>query len=82
MDLQILTSFFMWCTIINAGLLCVGALAIVAGREVIQRVHARWFGVSPETCCVATYCFLAIYKIFLIVFGFVPWMALLILGRG
>ena len=45
----------------------------------IVRIHGSMFGLSPEFIKGALYGFLGVYKIVLIVFIFVPWIALLLM---
>jgi len=79
MDIQTLTRFFMWCTIINAGLLALSTIMLLAAPNFVYRMQTRWFPISREAFNVATYSFIGLFKIFLIVFNIVPFVALLIL---
>ncbi len=80
MNIQILTSFFMWCTIINAGLLILSAIMIIPAEDLVYRIHSKWFSFSRETFNVVIYSFLGLYKIAILVFNLVPWIVLLIVG--
>jgi len=80
MNIQILTSFFMWCTIINAGLLILFTIMIIPAEDLVYRIHSKWFSFSRETFNVVIYSFLGLYKIAILVFNLVPWIALLIVG--
>ena len=80
MNIQVLTSFFMWCTIINGGLLILSTIMIIPAEDLIYRIHSKWFSFSRETFNVAIYSFLGLYKIAILVFNLVPWIALLIIG--
>lgn len=40
MDIQTLTQFFMWCTILNVALLVVWFLICVAAPDWIYRIHS------------------------------------------
>lgn len=82
MDIQSLTQFFMWCTIINVGLLMFWTLWIMAAPELVYRLQARFFPISRETFTLTMYCFLGIFKIVVIVFNIVPYVALLIIGSA
>lgn len=79
MDLTTLTSFFMWCTILNIGLLASWALIWLTMPDLVYRIHTRWFAISRETFELAFYSFLGVFKVFFIVFCLVPWLALLII---
>ena len=80
MEISILKSFFLWCTIINAGLLMLTFLMFVFASNLIYRVHTIWFPMSRETFSVVLYSFLGLYKTFFIVFNLVPYVALVIAG--
>jgi len=79
MDTQVLTAFFMWCTILNAGLLMLTFLMTVIG-DFVYTMHSKFFAMPRETFNVVLYSFLGIYKLLVFVFNVVPWIALLIVG--
>lgn len=80
MDIQTLTDFFMWCSIINVGLLVVSWLMLITMPDVIFRLHGRWFDLSRETFNTVIYGFLGFYKLLILVFCIVPYIALLIVA--
>jgi len=80
MDIQTLTAFFMWCTILNFALLLLSSLFCLCAGDWVYRIHSKWFSISRETFNVAIYSFLGLYKIFVFVFCLIPYIALLIVG--
>ena len=78
MDTATLTSFFMWCTIINVSLMSFWAVMIALAPNLVYRTQRFWFPLSKETFTVVMYAFLAVFKIMVIVLNLVPWIALLI----
>jgi len=80
MDIVAVKAFFMWCTIINVLLLTLSLLVCAYAGDWIYGIHSKWFPISREAFNVALYCFLALYKIFVMVFNFVPWIACVIAG--
>jgi hypothetical protein len=80
MDIQTLTKFFMWCTILNVALLSLSSLFCLCAGNWVYRIHSKWFSISRETFNVAIYSFLGLYKIFIFVFNLIPYIALLIIG--
>ena len=80
MNMLMLTGFFMWCTILNAGLLVITSLMFLCAGDFIYRLHGRWFPMPRETFNAIMYAFIGLYKILVIVFCAVPWAALAILG--
>jgi len=80
MDTQTLTSFFMWCTIINGGLLIFWSTVFMAAPDVVYRTQRKWFPIPRATFDVVMYAFLGMFKIVFLVFNVVPYVALLIVG--
>ena len=79
MDMQMLTNFFFWCTIINGGLLIFWVLVQMAIPTLVFKTQVAFFPMEREKFNAVFYLFLGIYKIFFIVFNVVPLIALLIL---
>ena len=80
MELQALTTFFMWCTIINGGLLALSAAFCVLAPNFVYDLHGKWFPMARETFNGVLYALIGFYKILFIVFCAVPYVALLIIG--
>ena len=80
MDIQILTSFFMWCTIINVGMLLFLSLIYLLAPNLAYRLQSRWIPISRETFDVVFYSLVGFFKVIVLVFNVVPWIALLIIG--
>lgn len=71
--------FFMWCTIINGSLLVISFLFCAFAGNWIYRMHSKWFPISREAFNVAIYCFIGLFKIFVLVFNLVPYIAWMII---
>ena len=80
MDIQTLTRFFMWCTIMNGGLLVFWTIMYIAVPDLVYRLQSIWFPIPRETFNVVMYAFLGAFKIVFLVFNVVPYVALLIVG--
>jgi len=80
MDIESIRAFFMWCTILNVALLLFSSLFCICAGDWVYRIHSKWFSVSRETFNVAIYSFIALYKILVIVFNLIPYIALSIIG--
>lgn len=80
MDIAALREFFLWCTILNAGLLIISAVFCVGATDWVYRMHSKWYPISREAFHVAIYSFIGGYKILFIFFNLVPYLALLIVG--
>jgi len=81
MDIQKLTAFFMWCTIINGGLLVISVIIGITGLDLVYNVQGKLFQIPREALNVAYYSFLGLYKIIWLVFNAVPYVALLIIRK-
>ena len=71
MDIQTLTAFFMWCTIINAGVLLFLILIFMLAPDLAYRLQSRWMPVSRETFNVVYYSFIGFFKAIVLVFNVV-----------
>ena len=80
MDIQTLTTFFMWCTIINGAILVLWALTCMLALNWVFRMHNKWFNISREAFNVVIYSFLGLFKITFLFLNVVPYVALLIIG--
>ncbi|MBN2141588.1 MAG: hypothetical protein PHV85_06980 [Desulfovibrionaceae bacterium] len=80
MDIQALTRFFMWCSILNGGLLLLWAAICLWAPDLIYRTHGKWFSIPRETFDLVIYSFLGAFKILFIIFNLAPFLALLIIG--
>ena len=80
MAIQTLTTFFMWCTIINGALLVLWITMCIVAPDLVYRTQKVWFPISRETFDVVMYSFLGLLKIVFLIFNLVPYVALLIVG--
>ena len=80
MDIQTLTAFFMWCTIMNGALLVLWTTMCVFAPDLVYHTQSKWFPIPRDTFNVVIYSFLGLFKIVFLVFNLVPYVALLIVG--
>jgi hypothetical protein len=66
----------LWCTLINYGVLILWFVALLAARDVLYRLHSRWFQISNETFDTIHYGGMAVYKIGILLLNLVPYVAL------
>ena len=78
MSASTLRDFFMWCTIINVALLAFSAVFFSVASDWVYKMHSRWYPLSREVFNPIIYSFLGLYKLMVIVFNLVPYVALLI----
>ncbi len=80
MNMEQLTEFFKWMTIINIGLLLFSTFAVMAFKSLMLNIHSKMFGVSETQMTVAVYAYLGLFKVLIIVFNIVPYIALLMIN--
>ncbi|OGV67930.1 MAG: hypothetical protein A2498_14625 [Lentisphaerae bacterium RIFOXYC12_FULL_60_16] len=80
MDIQVLRTWLMWCTIMSGSLLVLWALLCVFAMERVYRLQTRWFPMPRETFMVVMYGFLGLFKTGFLLFHAIPYVALLIMG--
>ena len=79
MAIQTLTTFFMWCTILNFALLLLSSLICICAGGWVYQIHSKFFSIPREAFNVAIYSFLGLYKVLIFVFSLIPYIALLII---
>ncbi len=80
MDIQTLTSFFMWCTIINVTLYAWAAIWFILAPDFIYRMQSKFFPLPRETHNAVVYGFFGLFKLVIMAFNVAPWVALLIVA--
>ncbi len=80
MNFEIARNILLWCTAINAGLLLYWFLIFRLAHDRLYGFHRRWFHIPADQFDAIHYKGMAIYKIGIILFNFVPYVALLIVG--
>ena len=58
MDIQTLTTFFMWCTIINGIIFALWTVFSIFALDFMYRTQHKWFPIPSETFNVVIYSFL------------------------
>lgn len=74
--------FFLWSLAANYVVLLVWFLAFVFVKDWIRNLHGKWFDFSDATFDAIHYSGMAIYKIGILLFNVVPFIALCILRTG
>ncbi len=70
-----------WCAIINYGVLLLWFLGFWFAHDWIYRLHSQWFPMTVEQFNAIHYGAMAVYKIGVLLFNLVPYVALLIVSR-
>ncbi|NJN39833.1 MAG: hypothetical protein HC807_01790 [Gammaproteobacteria bacterium] len=69
-----------WCAVINLGLLVWWAFFILVARDWTYRMHRRFYRISEEAFDTIHYAGIGLFKIVVLVFNVVPYLALRIVG--
>lgn len=80
MDIQTVTEFFKWCSIINGAMLIISSIMLMYAADFVYSIHSKWFPISRTTFNTAIYSFIGLFKILFIFFNLIPYIALVILG--
>jgi hypothetical protein len=80
MSIALFREVLLWCTIINYGVLLVWWLCFLWAHDWMHRWHGRWFHLSHEQFDALHYAGIAIFKIGILLFNLVPYIALRIVG--
>lgn len=80
MEMQTLARFFLWCTLLNGGLLSFSFLIKVFAGDFVYGLHSRWFAISREAFDLVFYCLIGGYKLLLFVFNLMPWIVLTLMS--
>lgn len=75
-NLNEMTLFFGWCSVINIGILMLTSISLTLFRTSITNIHAKLMQVEAKTLPSLYFNYLANYKIFVLVFNLVPYLAL------
>lgn len=79
MDLYLIKHFLLYCMVINYAFLLIWFVAILLAKTAIYRLHRRWFQLPDASFDAIHYAGMAIYKMGILLFNLVPWIALCLL---
>ncbi len=79
MNLDQLTEFFKWMTIINVGLLILSSLLDMVLKNVMGKIHGKLFGIKENEVAIVAYGYLGMYRVLVLVFNIVPYISLLLI---
>lgn len=82
MSIEVLREFLGWCLAINVGLMIFTFVVIIALGDTAAIFHGKMFKLEPDTVRREFYHYMANYKIAIIVFNLVPYLALLAMADG
>ena len=79
MDIESLRQFFLCWLIIDLIFYMITVTAVIFASNWVTGLQAKLFKVSQETACEMLYRYVAFFKLFIIVFNFGPWLALVLM---
>ncbi len=79
MSIETARDVLLWCTVINYAVLLWWFVLFRVAHDRLQRLHGRWFRLSPEQFDAVHYAGMALYKIGILLVNLVPYVALLII---
>ncbi len=80
MTVEIIRDALAWCSVINLGILLFWWLWFMLGHDFMYRLHGKWFKLSVEKFDAIHYTLIGIFKMGIILFNIVPYLALCIIG--
>lgn len=80
MSIAIVRNVLLWSTFINYGCLVFWVVLMVAPHGWMHRLWGRWFGISDERFDTIQLAGIVLYKLLILVFNLVPYIALRIAG--
>lgn len=75
-DINTLTTFFGWCSVINIIILIFSSLSLVLFKGFIIKVHSNLLSINQEDLPKLYFKYLSNYKIGVVIFNVVPYFAL------
>jgi len=76
MSINEVTIFFGWCTVINLCIYTFSAFFIIVFKNITINIHSKLVGLDPAELPKMYFKFLGNYKIGILIFNLVPYIAL------
>jgi hypothetical protein len=80
MDINQITVFFGWCTVVNMIIYTFSALFIIVFKNFTTRLHSKIVGLDVSELPSLYFKYLGNYKIGILIFNFAPYIALKIMA--
>ena len=82
MNPDLICRFLLWSLAVNYGILLTWFLTFVFARDLMRRLHGRWFKLSDSTFDAIHYGGMAAYKLAIFFFNLTPLLVLCIVRGG
>lgn len=79
MMIDVMRQMFLWCLVINMGILLWWFLVFTLAHDFIYRIHSKWFDIPVKKFDSIHYAGMAFFKILIFVFNLAPYIALSII---
>ena len=80
MIIDVMREAFLWCFIINMGILLWWVGFIIFANDWVYRMHSKFYKLSKESFDTIHYAGIVLFKVFIFAFNLVPFIALHIAG--
>ena len=80
MTLEIIQATLGWCSLINTAILFLWFFILTITHDLTYKLHSKIFKISEEKFDSINYAGIAIFKISILMFNIVPYLALRIVG--
>ncbi len=80
MSLETLQDFLLWCLALNYGFLLLWFAIFTLAHDGLYELHGRWFRLTEAQFDSIHYGAMAVYKLGVLLFNLVPYLALLIIS--
>lgn len=80
MNMMQLSDFLLYSLLINYGILIIWLVVFVFAKDWMKRLHGQWFKLSDQQFDAVHYGGMAVYKIGVLLFNLVPFIALKMLS--
>ena len=80
MSIDVLRNFFLWCAVINYSVLMVWVVLLMSPHDWLYRLWGKWFHLTAQQFDVINFGGIALYKLGILLFNLVPYLALRIVG--
>ena len=78
--IDLLTTFFGWCSIISSGILLFSTILLIVLKQPVKKIHSKLFDIDQEALPMSYFQYLGNLKIAIIVFNITPYIALKLLA--
>ena len=76
MSIDLMQNFLGWCTLINIGIFTFWVIVFFVAYDWMYSLHGKWFKISAERFDSIHYLLMGFFKISIILFFLIPYLAL------